>query len=311
MPRASPDGRKIAFVRNGMAIWVLDLRSGQDRKVTPVSIRAGEPSWSPNGRSLVFAASDSIIRVDADGRGFRKLTSHAIDRFPAWSPDGSLIAFERVGKKVGIFDVTDLYVMKPDGSGQHRIVPDVARFAWSPDGTELAVTRLSVSSSLVSSSRVLNVVTRNGHVKRTISRSHGYWYTPSWSPDGRRIAVDGGDIYVMGSDGTNPHPIAARDDYEMDSAPVWSRDGKRIAFTRYDPNLCVVSGFYITTADGRVVRRVSVDPQKQCAGGYARAYSWLPAGRLVFGGNLSSAGYYPLIAVNAQGADAHRLTQAN
>ncbi|HEX2053467.1 MAG TPA: hypothetical protein VHJ78_07065, partial [Actinomycetota bacterium] len=75
--------------------------------------------------------------MEADGTGqIRITTSDGFDTFPAWSPDGSKIAFDSVRD-----ENREIYTMNPDGSDPRRLTDNrgIDRFpAWSPDGTRIA-----------------------------------------------------------------------------------------------------------------------------------------------------------------------------
>lgn len=77
-------------------------------------------------------------------------------------------------------------------------------------------------------------------------------HSPTWSPDGARIAFisnrDGkGEIYVMDADGSNQTRLTHNDVY--DGSPVWSPDGAQIAFTSSQGG-CICQEIYVMNADG-------------------------------------------------------------
>ena len=100
----------------------------------------GFPSWSPDGKKIVYrGATDSIkglFIVDVEAKKITKLTTDSHDNFPVWSPNGELIAF--TGKRDGNYDI---YTIKPDGSDLKRLTTDPgneAHSVWSPDGKWIA-----------------------------------------------------------------------------------------------------------------------------------------------------------------------------
>ncbi|MBI3961756.1 MAG: PD40 domain-containing protein [Deinococcus sp.] len=159
----SPDGRRIAFLseRSGsIGIWILDLESGAviplvvDQPGLTLTICA--PSWSPQGRiafeavrnsdadAVTFTGADKTLRhpnvdiftVAENGSDLERLTdSPGSDGYPAYSPDGSLIAFD--SNRTGEFGI---WVMNADGSEQHQITSggDDGFSAWHPSGGWLA-----------------------------------------------------------------------------------------------------------------------------------------------------------------------------
>ena len=125
------------------------------------------------------------------------------DAYPAWSPDGSRIAFHSL--RDGNLEV---YTVDPDGSNPVNLTNDPAadsRPAWSPDGASIAFSSRRNGGDI-------DIFTMNadGSAPVDITRNEAYAdYWPAWSPDGTRIAFasnrDGDfDIYVMDADGSNP-----------------------------------------------------------------------------------------------------------
>jgi len=140
----------------------------------------------PAARSKGLCPID-IHTVNADGTGLNNLTINphgAQDVGPAWSPDGSRIAFSGVRDN----DWTGIYVMNPDGSNMVRLTSTQANdhsSAWSPDGTKIAFERNSDAFGVVSDVYVMNAdgsnqtpVTTGGKVDT---------FEIAWSPDGTKI----------------------------------------------------------------------------------------------------------------------------
>src|SRR5262245_39611263 len=81
-----------------------------------------------------------IYVMNTDGTGQTNLTNNAAsDQLPAWSPDGSKVAFESTRDDGS---TSEIYVMNADGSGQTRLTNNSANDywpTWSPDGTKIAL----------------------------------------------------------------------------------------------------------------------------------------------------------------------------
>jgi hypothetical protein len=93
-PAVSPDGARIAFLRDG-AVYVVGADGRNERQVVAWGF---DPAWSPNARSLAFVRAGDIYVVSADGTRERRLTRDArpqdvntLSGLPSWSPDWSRI----------------------------------------------------------------------------------------------------------------------------------------------------------------------------------------------------------------------------
>ncbi|MGI0116983.1 Tol-Pal system beta propeller repeat protein TolB [Zooshikella sp. RANM57] len=100
-PTWSPDNKKVAFVsfKGGRpGIYIQDLATGKQRRITNYKGLNSSPAWSPDGRQLAVVLSKGgnpdIYLVDVNSGALRQITKHfGIDTEPSWMPDGSAIVF--------------------------------------------------------------------------------------------------------------------------------------------------------------------------------------------------------------------------
>jgi Tol biopolymer transport system component len=193
-PEWSPDGSRLVVSRRsagGADLWVIDVASGEERRLIRTEKPESEPAWSPDGRAIAFVRTearggDEIYAVRPNGRGLKRLTrSPHNDGGPAWSPDATQIAFVRHDD--GRAEAA-LYVMAADGTGQRPLgkaltLDPVADFAagpaWSPDGRRIVLAR---GARLYSD---LYVFAADGRFARRMTENAKDQVTersPSWQP---------------------------------------------------------------------------------------------------------------------------------
>jgi Tol biopolymer transport system component len=230
-PESSPDGNRIAFSR---ATYIYrDVGGGTTEQIY----------------------TQDIYVMNADGSGLRKIAADpALDREPAWSPDGSKIAFTSNRDAPVAANSYDIYVTNANGTGKPiRITNQPGNESdpnWSPDGSKLLYVSTADTPSFPNPGGDDEIYAMNpdGTGVSRLTDNTAYDSTPDWSPDGKMIAFtstrDGkGAIYKMNADGSGQTKI----DYQApcidpqdpdlprcvgDGYPVWSPDGTKIAFLR-------------------------------------------------------------------------------
>ncbi len=182
------------------------------------------PAWAPDGSRIAFERGGEILIVSANGGRPAKLTDTRVrERRPTWSPDGTQIAYQRG------YRMHQIVVAQVDGSAARAVTigfSDDVEPAWSPDGSRIAF----ASSRL--GTYDLFTMSPDGSRLADLTRSSALdERSPSWSPNGSRIAyAAGGDIYVVNADGSGRARLTSND--AADSRPSWSPDGSAIAFVR-------------------------------------------------------------------------------
>ena len=248
---------------------------------------------------LVFRRDDDQLhRINVNGTGLTKLTSDGVNFSPAWSADGSRIAFVRYTPSGNNLPSSDVWIMNADGSNQVRRTSKgiYQSVAWSPDGRQLAIAGYPSGSDL-SEISIISAENDGSAEFRLVTDGA----SPVWSPDGRKILYAHGTgyydysrIYLINSDGTSTRPIF-NEPGTYSYNPAWSPDGQRIAFVRCQAGC---AGFTLNV-DGSALTPV-------VSGGSLDRVSWSPNGKwLVSSYYTSGITYLPI------GGGAARLVVTN
>lgn len=221
-PSWSPDSHALIYYRFGQYAIINYVTianngtvSAPSRLTDDSAFETYNVSWSPDGQSIAFQGTVyggeagiglDVYRIDLGApQSLRNLSySRGSDVQPAWSPDGTQIAY------VSNREANQrLYLVAPDGSNLREITTDtslVLDLAWSPDGTKLAYVNLLDGF----------------HHLHIVDVADGYRISPplivtqldvdstlQWSPDGERVAFStlSGEIYAVNLDGSNLHRL--------------------------------------------------------------------------------------------------------
>jgi TolB protein len=209
--------------------------------VSAASVAAGAQTPVARAPGLVVALDGRIyVQGEAVARGDQ----------PAWSPDGTRLAFVRGGS---------IYVADDDGRNERRLTRggSATSPAWSPDGARIA---------FAGARDLFTVAVATGELAR-VTRTREPWlgnFAPSYSPDGSTIAFSrstdafNNDIFLVRSDGTKLRRLTRSQGTESrlgeETMPAWSRDGRTIVFvSNRDGNW----ELYSISRDGSAERRLT------------------------------------------------------
>ncbi len=278
-PKFSPDGRYVSFVaaraNDAKAqIYLLDRQGGEPQAAAAAAGEIADYDWSPNSRMLVLSMSageenskapppividrlrfkedrtgyltaksrTQLYLVDLSTREVKPLTTDKTvdDTLPAWSPDGSTVAFlsnrgldpDRTGKVA-------LYVIGVGAGDTPRklvefFAPNKAALAWTPDGTRIVFTSgLEPRQNAYIQDR-LNVVTLKDGKSRSLTekldRAVSY---PA-------ISQDGGAVNLILEDDGSEVPISVR----LDNGQVERRVDRKMSAT----SICAGGGHVAVVA---------------------------------------------------------------
>jgi Tol biopolymer transport system component/DNA-binding winged helix-turn-helix (wHTH) protein len=188
------------------------------------------PSFAPDGGSLVFASdrsgnSDLWVSLAAGGPPVRITDTPEAESHPAWSPDGSRVAFVRMRQDK---PVPDVFVMPALGGEARRLVEQGTDPAWSPDGRQIAFTEWVGGWTRIAKT------TADGAAPVAITPvERGYFHRhPAWSLDGRLLVFNrspggyAGQVMRVSSEGGPAQQLTRDPDGTANLVGAVSADGK-------------------------------------------------------------------------------------
>jgi Tol biopolymer transport system component len=215
------------------AAVVPELPWQQFTRVTEAAGVETGPTLSPDGTTVAYAmlvnGSWDIYAQRVGGRNATPIVNDPKrdEGAPAYSPDGTMIAFHESDGDGGIF------VAGATGESVRRVTDTGFDPAWSPDGKRIAFSTEEVRDPAVRQtfSELYVADVAGGTPKKIVE---GDAIQPSWSPSGDRIAYwsnNGGqrDIFTVAAAGGAR--VALTDDPALDWSPVWSPDGRFVYFS--------------------------------------------------------------------------------
>lgn len=216
------------------------------------------PSWSPDGKRIAFRTTrgesppgvdlSNIFVINTDGSGERELTTPENGHgglFPAWSPDGELIAFSNGG----------INLIRPDGTERRRIgLEGDECTTWSPDSSRILVCSNALNRGEGSDNWDVFVMDVDGSNRRRLTRHRENDYPGAWSPDGEQIVFTRGcggsgdcDLYIMNADGSDVRQLT--DDPGSEATGTWLPDG-RLVVAIWAPDQEGPPNWFLMTRDG-------------------------------------------------------------
>jgi TolB protein len=232
-----------------------------ERELAGGCLAYGNASWAPTGDRMIFdstplsSSATLISEVAADGGSPGALLTLSDGSMPAYSPDGSQIAYAGLGSAPG---AGGIFIATADGTNPHQLTSPEGGSGdlqprFSPDGSRLAFTRMTNDPA---SPFEVWVVNTDGTDLHRLIAALAESTAARWSSDDSHLLFSGSrstslpdvGLWTIDADGTGLTPVVTGTG-GRDENPDWSPDGSRIVYTHFEPKTGVNS-LRVMNADG-------------------------------------------------------------